>query len=92
MLHRTLRGELLGQPVRLTEVLPGLVETEFSLVRFGGDEEAAAKPYRGLTPLVAEDVAEAVAFVMSRPSHVNVDQLVIKPRDQATGMRAFRRT
>jgi NADP-dependent 3-hydroxy acid dehydrogenase YdfG len=91
-LHRTLRGELLGEPVRLTEVAPGLVETEFSLVRFDGDQEKASKPYAGLTPLVAQDVAEVVAFAMSRPSHVNIDQLVIKPRDQATGMRAHRRT
>ena len=89
-LHRTLRGELLGQPVRLTEVAPGLVETEFSLVRFDGDEERAAKPYRGLTPLTAQDVGETVAFVMGRPAHVNIDSLVIKPRDQATGMRAHR--
>ena len=91
-LHRTLRGEMLGQPVRFTEVAPGLVETEFSLVRFDGDEEKAAKPYQGLTPLTAQDVAETIAFVMGRPSHVNIDQLVIKPRDQATGMRAHRRT
>ena len=91
-LHRTLRGELLGQPVRLTEIAPGLVETEFSLVRFGGDEEKASKPYQGLTPLTADDVAETITFAMGRPSHVNIDQLVIKPRDQATGMRAHRRT
>lgn len=89
-LHRTLRGELLGQPVRLTEIAPGAVETEFSLVRFGGDTERAAKVYEGLTPLVADDVAATVAFVMSRPSHVNIDQLVIKPRDQASGMRFHR--
>ena len=90
-LHRTLRGEMLGQPVRFTEIAPGLVETEFSLVRFDGDEEKAAKPYAGLTPLSAEDVAATVAFVMSRPPHVNIDQLVVKPRDQASGMRAHRR-
>src|SRR5205809_366060 len=58
VLHRTLRGELLGQPVRLTEVLPGLVETEFSLIRFEGDEDRAAGVYRGLTPLTADDVAD----------------------------------
>ncbi|PVZ10052.1 SDR family NAD(P)-dependent oxidoreductase [Actinomycetospora cinnamomea] len=89
-LHRTLRGELLGQPVRLTEIAPGAVETEFSLVRFGGDETRAAKVYEGLEPLVAEDVAEVVAFAMNRPSHVNLDTIVLKPRAQATGMRFHR--
>ncbi|MDV3206998.1 MAG: SDR family oxidoreductase, partial [Rhodococcus ruber] len=70
VLHRTLRGELLGKPVRLTEIAPGAVETEFSLVRFEGDAERAAKVYEGITPLVAEDIAEIVGFVASRPSHV----------------------
>jgi NADP-dependent 3-hydroxy acid dehydrogenase YdfG len=91
-LHRTLRGELLGEPVRLTEIAPGAVETEFSLVRFGGDSARAAKVYEGITPLAAEDVAQVVAFVMSRPSHVNLDTIVLKPRDQATGMRFHRET
>jgi NADP-dependent 3-hydroxy acid dehydrogenase YdfG len=90
-LHRTLRGELLGQPVRLTEVLPGLVETEFSLVRFGGDAERAAGVYRGLTPLRPEDVAEVIAFAASRPPHVNLDRIVVKARDQATATRTSRR-
>ena len=91
-LHRTLRGELLGQPVRLTEIAPGAVETEFALVRFGGDSARAAKVYEGITPLVADDVAEVVAFAMSRPSHVNLDTIVLKPRDQASGMRFNRRS
>ncbi|BBY27911.1 SDR family NAD(P)-dependent oxidoreductase [Mycolicibacterium sediminis] len=82
-LHRTLRGELLGKPVRLTELAPGAVETEFSLVRFEGDQERADNVYRGITPLVADDVAEVIGFVASRPSHVNLDQIVIRPRDQA---------
>jgi NADP-dependent 3-hydroxy acid dehydrogenase YdfG len=90
MLHRTLRGELLGQPVRLTEILPGLVETEFSLVRFDGDAEKAAAPYRGLTPLTGEDVADVIAFAVTRPSNVNLDQIVIKPRAQYDAMRAYR--
>jgi NADP-dependent 3-hydroxy acid dehydrogenase YdfG len=90
MLHRTLRGELLGQPIRLTEVLPGMVDTEFSLVRFAGDEDRAANVYRGLTPLIAEDVADVIAFAATRPSHVNLDQIVIKPRDQASATRAHR--
>lgn len=86
-LHRTLRGELLGKPVRLTEIAPGAVETEFSLVRFGGDQQRADAVYAGMTPLVAEDIAEVIGFVASRPPHVNLDQIVIRPRDQATASR-----
>jgi len=85
-LHRTLRGELLGKPVRLTEIAPGAVETEFSLVRFGDDKRANAV-YEGITPLVAQDIAEVIGFVASRPSHVNLDQIVIQPRDQASATR-----
>lgn len=90
-LHRTLRGELLGKPVRLTEIAPGAVQTEFSLVRFGGDEQRAEKVYAGITPLSAQDVAEVIGFVASRPSHVNIDQIVIRPRDQASASRFNRR-
>jgi NADP-dependent 3-hydroxy acid dehydrogenase YdfG len=90
-LHRTLRGELLGKPVRLTEIAPGMVETEFSVVRFGGDQDRADALYRGMTPLVAADVADVIGFVASRPSHVNLDQIVIRPRDQATATRKFTR-
>lgn len=86
-LHRTLRGELLGKPVRLTEIAPGMVETDFSLNRFKGDRERADAVYNGVTPLVAEDIAEVIGFVASRPSHVNIDQIVIKPRDQASASR-----
>ena len=86
-LHRTLRGELLGKPVRLTEIAPGAVETEFSLVRFGGDDKRANAVYEGITPLVAQDIAEVIGFVASRPSHVNLDQIVIQPRDQASATR-----
>jgi NADP-dependent 3-hydroxy acid dehydrogenase YdfG len=88
-LHRTLRGELLGKPVRLTEIAPGAVETEFSLVRFNGDEQRADAVYTGMTPLVAADVAEVIGFVASRPSHVNLDQIIIRPRDQASATRKF---
>ncbi|EYT61723.1 hypothetical protein H483_0112910 [Dietzia sp. UCD-THP] len=91
VLHRTLRGEHLGQPVRFTEIAPGMVETEFSLVRFDGDDDKAGAVYQGLTPMVAQDVAEIVGFVASRPSHVNLDQIVVKPRDQHSAMRAHRR-
>ncbi|MCB0942333.1 MAG: SDR family oxidoreductase [Mycobacterium sp.] len=91
-LHRTLRGELLGKPVRLTEIAPGAVETEFSLVRFGGDQQRADAVYAGITPLRATDVAEVIGFVASRPPHVNLDQIVIRPRDQASASRYNRRT
>lgn len=90
-LHRTLRGELLGKPVRLTEIAPGAVETEFSLVRFDGDQQRADAVYSGITPLVAADVAEVIGFVASRPSHVNLDLIVVKPRDQASTRRFNRR-
>ncbi|TXI57941.1 MULTISPECIES: SDR family oxidoreductase [Mycolicibacterium] len=82
-LHRTLRGELLGKPVRLTEIAPGAVQTEFALMRFDGDQERADNVYKGITPLVAEDIAEVIGFVASRPPHVDLDQIVIRPRDQA---------
>lgn len=88
-LHRTLRGELLGKPVRLTEIAPGAVETEFSLVRFDGDQQRADAVYTGMTPLTAADVAEVIGFVASRPPHVNLDQIIIRPRDQASATRKF---
>jgi len=84
MLATTLRWELVGEPVRVIEVAPGAVATEeFSLVRFGGDAERAAKVYEGYQPLVAEDVADTIAWSLSRPAHVNVDLLVVRPRAQA---------
>lgn len=88
---RVLRQELLGQPVRVSEIDPGMAETEFSVVRFGGDADRAAKVYEGLTPLSADDIADCVAWVVTRPSHVNIDQLVVLPRDQARPMMAHRR-
>jgi len=81
---RTLRLELLGKPIRVSEVAPGMVETEFSLVRFGGDERRANAVYEGMTPLSAEDVADAIAYVVTRPPHVDVDYVSIKPTAQAT--------
>ena len=89
--HRTLRGELLGQPVRLTEVLPGLVETDFSLVRFDGDAERAAAVYAGVAALTADDVADAIAWVASRPAHVNVDLVQLTPQQQAGVGKVVRR-
>lgn len=91
-LTHTLRLELLGRPIRVTEISPGLVGgTEFSEVRFGGDEEKIRAVYAGLTPLTAQDVADCVAFAVTRPSHVNIDEIVLRPRDQASA-RDFHRT
>ena len=87
----TMRIEWLGEPVRITEIDPGLVETEFSLVRFQGDAERAKKVYEGMTPLSAEDVAEAVVWAVTRPPHVNVDTILLRPLDQARVDRVYRR-
>jgi NADP-dependent 3-hydroxy acid dehydrogenase YdfG len=89
-LHRTLRGEHLGQPVRFTEVLPGMVETDFSANRFEGDQERADKVYEGIEPLTADDVADVITFAVTRAPHVNLDQIVMKPRAQASATRAHR--
>lgn len=83
-LTKTLRIELLGEPVRVSEVAPGLVETDFSMVRFGGDAEKANKVYEGITPLTAEDIADIISWVATRPPHVNVDEVVVRPLAQAT--------
>jgi NADP-dependent 3-hydroxy acid dehydrogenase YdfG len=88
---KTLRLELLGKPIRVSEVAPGMVETEFSLVRFEGDEAKAEKVYEGTTPLTAEDVADAITYVVTRPLHVDVDYVSIKPTDQATARDVHRR-
>jgi 3-hydroxy acid dehydrogenase / malonic semialdehyde reductase len=85
-----LRQDLLGRPIRLTTVDPGLVETNFSRVRFRGDEERAKAVYAGLTPLTPEDVAECIVFALTRPPHVNIDELVIKTIDQSTAVRTIR--
>ncbi|BBY98782.1 SDR family NAD(P)-dependent oxidoreductase [Mycolicibacterium fallax] len=82
-LHGTLRRELLGKPVRFTEIAPGAVETEFSLVRFDGDRQRADAVYAEMTPLTAGDIAEVIGFVASRPAHVCLDRVVIRPRDQS---------
>ena len=90
-LTRTLRLELLGEPIRVTDVAPGLVETEFSLVRFAGDAERAKAVYKGMEPLTAEDIADCIAWIATRPSRVNIDEIVIRPRDQATATMVHRR-
>lgn len=90
-ISRTLRLELNGEPIRVTEILPGLVETEFSIVRFHGDREAAKVPYKGLKPLVAKDVAECIVFAVTRPPHVDIDEIVIRPVAQATTFQVSRK-
>lgn len=80
---RALRLELLGEPVRVSEIDPGFVQTEFSDVRFRGDRERAAAVYEGMTPLTADDVAQCIGFVVTRPPHVNVDSMLVLARDQA---------
>ncbi len=88
----TLRLELYDQPVRICEIAPGMVKTEeFSVKRFGGDQERADAIYAGVAePLVAEDIADAVAWVVTRPAHVNIDELVIRPRAQAAQHKVHR--
>ena len=85
-----LREDLLGRPIRVTTVDPGLVETEFSLVRFKGDAEKAAAVYRGVDAMGPEDVADCILFALTRPWHVNVDEIVVKARNQASGGRILR--
>jgi NADP-dependent 3-hydroxy acid dehydrogenase YdfG len=89
---RALRLELSGTGVRVATIDPGFAETEFSVVRFKGDEVRAKKVYEGMIPLTAEDVAETILWVASRPAHVCVDELVIKPTDQAAVHKVYRRT
>jgi 3-hydroxy acid dehydrogenase/malonic semialdehyde reductase len=83
-LNKGMRIDLLPYNIKVTAINPGMVETEFSLVRFKGDEERAKQVYQGLVPLVAEDIADAIWFVVSRPAHVNINDMVIMPAAQAT--------
>jgi len=82
-LTQTLRLELNGEPIRVTEIAPGMTETEFAMVRFRGDRERAAAVYTGVTPLTGEDIAECVVFAATRPPHVDIDYMVIRPVAQA---------
>jgi 3-hydroxy acid dehydrogenase/malonic semialdehyde reductase len=87
-----LREDLLGRPVRITTVDGGLVESEFSLVRFKGDAEQADAVYKGIDPLTPDDIADCVMWALTRPWHVNVDEIVVKARNQASGGRILRDT
>lgn len=89
---RTLRLELVGEPIRVTEVAPGMVETEFSLVRFKGDSRRAAEVYRGVQPLTGTDIAECILWAVQRPPHVNIDELVIRPIAQANAFTVARQS
>lgn len=88
---RTLRLELNGEPIRVTEIAPGLVETEFSVVRFHGDRKAAKAVYEGIKPLTAEDVADCVVFAVTRPPHVDIDEIVVRPVAQANAVTVARK-
>jgi len=88
---RVLRHELLGTGIRVGTVDPGLAETEFSVVRFKGDKQKARSVYDGMNPLTAADIAEILVWVASRPPHVNIDEILVKPTDQAEMGKAFRR-
>ena len=87
---KAMRIELMTSGIKVTSIAPGAVETEFSLVRFRGDEEKAAQVYKGFTPLSAKDIAETILFVITRPAHVNIDDLLIMPVNQASA-RDFKR-
>jgi 3-hydroxy acid dehydrogenase/malonic semialdehyde reductase len=86
-----LRADLLGHPIRVTNIEPGMVETEFSVVRFGGDRAKADAVYAGMQPLVADDIADIVHFAVTRPAHVNVNRLEVMPVEQAFGPFAVHR-
>jgi len=86
-----LREDLLGRPIRVTTVDAGLVETEFSLVRFGWDSEKAAAVYEGLDPVTPDEIADCVLFALTRPLHVNLDEIVIKALAQSSGARVVRK-
>lgn len=88
---RVLRHELFGTGIRVGTIDPGLAETEFSLVRFKGDKKKAAEIYAGTKPLTAADIAEIIVWVASRPPHVNIDEILVKPTDQAEMGKVFRR-
>jgi NADP-dependent 3-hydroxy acid dehydrogenase YdfG len=81
-----LRQDLLGTPVRITSVDPGMVQTDFSEVRFRGDQERAAKVYQGVTPLTPDDIADAILWSVTRPAHVNINHVMMTSIDQANSL------
>ncbi|MEC4814879.1 MAG: SDR family oxidoreductase [Scytonema sp. PMC 1069.18] len=87
-----LKQDLLGTPIRVTSVDPGMVETEFSEVRFHGDRDRAQKVYQGLTPLTPDDVADVVLFCVTRPAHVNINEIILMPVDQASAILVNRKS
>jgi NADP-dependent 3-hydroxy acid dehydrogenase YdfG len=87
-----LKQDLLGTPIRVSSVDPGMVETEFSEVRFHGDSDRAKKVYQGVTPLTPDDVADVIFFCVTRPSHVNINEVILMPVDQASATMVNRRT
>ncbi len=89
---RALRLELNGTGIRVSTLDPGLAETEFSMVRFKGDAARAKKVYEGINPLTAQDIAEMLVWIASRPPHVNIDEILVKPVDQAAIYKVYRRT
>ena len=88
---KTLRLELNGEPIRVTEIAPGLVETEFSLVRFHGDRKAARVPYEGIKPLTPDDIADCIVFAVTRPAHVDIDEIVVRSVAQANVVTVVRK-
>jgi 3-hydroxy acid dehydrogenase / malonic semialdehyde reductase len=90
-LSEGLKLDLVGTPVRVTNIDPGLVETEFSLVRFGGDGDRAKDVYQGMTPLTGDDIADVILFALTRPAHVNISDLLLVPTDQSSVFHVHRR-
>lgn len=90
-ISESLRMDLLGTKIRVTNIEPGMVETEFSEVRFAGDKQKASKVYEGMTPLSPQDIADTIAWVLNRPEHINIQELVIFPTDQAAVGQVHRR-
>jgi NADP-dependent 3-hydroxy acid dehydrogenase YdfG len=90
-LNKGMRIDMLQHGIRVTSINPGMIETEFSVVRFHGDEDKAKKVYQGLTPLSAEDIAETIYWTTSRPAHVNINEIIIMPTAQATATNVVRK-
>lgn len=91
-LNEGMKMDLLGTPIRVTSVDPGLIETEFSIVRFHGDEERAKNVYKGMTPLSPDDIADTIVWAATRPAHVNISTVIMMPTDQSAPTLVHRRT